>query len=76
MTRKQDTQKRVRELKRRIDSARDRIRQIQSECVHPSETLVKTHHSDTGNYDPSHDCYWTTFHCQICDKSWHEDGSK
>jgi uncharacterized lipoprotein len=33
------------------------------------------HVSDTGNYDPSSDKYWTEFHCALCDKRWSKDGS-
>ena len=36
---------------------------------------VKTHKSNTGNYDPSCDSYWTEFKCPDCGKFWVEDGS-
>lgn len=47
---------------------------FQSQCPHGDVT--KTHKSNTGNYDPSADCYWTDFHCNDCDKRWSEEGSK
>ena len=39
-------------------------------CKHPDETLLRKSGANTGNYDPSSDCYWYDFHCQICGKKW------
>jgi hypothetical protein len=49
------------------------IKLLQSECKH--ELARKKYGSNTGNYDPHSDCYWTDFYCPICDKRWSVDGS-
>lgn len=48
------------------------IKRLQGKCKHP---LLKYRcQGNTGNYDPSQDCYWTEFYCPLCDKRWDEDG--
>lgn len=47
------------------------IRALQNECKHPNHTKVAK--SNTGNYDPSADCYWYECRCPDCGKYWHED---
>ena len=59
-----------------INELYDKIQKIQNKCSHPEESVTKEHKSDTGNYDPSADCYWTCFYCELCQKQWTEDGSK
>lgn len=51
-----------------------RMERIQKKCSHIN--VKKEHSSNTGNYDPSADCYWTNFYCLDCDKHWQEEGSK
>lgn len=63
----------VDEIKKQIKTLEKELIQIQSECSHPASCLEKTAHSNTGNYDPSSDCYWYDFHCSLCDKRWSED---
>lgn len=46
---------------------------IQKDCPHP--TLYKQYQSDTGNYCPQDDSYWTNFYCTTCGVRWREDGS-
>lgn len=46
---------------------------VQSECSHPMEARSSVSRSNTGNYDPSQDCYWVEYHCFLCDKCWSED---
>jgi hypothetical protein len=48
-----------------------RLQRIQNKCKHPS--AIKVYGGDTGNYDPSNDCYWTDFHCPDCNKKWREN---
>lgn len=69
-------------LKQRVDAARLALTraqcdllELQNECTHPKETVEKKYGSNTGNYDPHQDCYWTDFKCGICDKMWTENGS-
>jgi hypothetical protein len=42
--------------------------ELQELCQHPD--LNKQHGSNTGNYDPSVDIYWTDYFCPDCNKSW------
>ena len=51
------------------------IEEIQEQCSHPVGGVKKSHGASTGNYDPTENCYWTDFHCSLCDKKWSEDGS-
>jgi hypothetical protein len=62
-------------LKQKIKELQDQINVIQAKCSHPDEAVEKKHDSNTGNYDPSNDCYWTNLHCHLCDKHWTVDGS-
>jgi hypothetical protein len=64
----------MREAKVALRTAQDQIDLIQEICYHPD--VVKTHKSNTGNYDPHADCYWTEFKCPDCGKWWSEVGSK
>jgi len=50
-----------------------KILSIQAECSHPKEARDEKPGSNTGNYDPSADCYWITYHCTLCDKTWTVD---
>lgn len=59
-----------------ISELQKKIEAIQNRCLHPQQALEKKHGANTGNYDPSSDCYWTDFHCKLCQKKWVEDGSK
>lgn len=60
-------------LKKQVELIYDQIKEIQDECSHPTAAMVIVNKSNTGNYDPSEDCYWTEFHCTLCDKKWSED---
>lgn len=66
----------IKEYREEIVALQTKIAKIQDKCNHPKEATTKKHGSNTGNYDPSADCYWTDFHCKLCDKQWTEDGSK
>jgi hypothetical protein len=57
-----------------IEKLRAQISKIQNKCKHLNAN--KKHGANTGNYDPSDDCYWTVFDCPDCGKRWTEDGSK
>lgn len=49
------------------------LQALQEECKHPN--AEKKYGSNTGNYDPSADCYWTDFRCHDCGKVWTVDGT-
>lgn len=61
-------------IKNKIYEWKHKLKKLQEECPHTN--LSKKHRADTGNYDPSCDCYWTEFECHDCGKFWSEDGSK
>lgn len=61
-------------IHKEIADLKTRLKRIQTKCLHPN--VKKEHGANTGNYDPSADCYWTTFECPDCGKYWREDGSK
>ena len=61
-------------LKAEIAIIQQKIVAIQEQCSHPVEALEKKHGSIEGYSEPTQ--YYTDFHCQLCDKRWHEDGTK
>lgn len=54
--------------KKKIDPLEQRLREYQEKCRH--ERAVQDYGSDTGNYDPSADCYWSNIFCPTCLKLW------
>lgn len=55
------------------DEVQEAINRFQENCTHPDETLLMRRDANTGNYDPSSDCYWADFWCQECGKHWTVD---
>lgn len=62
----------VKDIQLEIEKLEKKIERIQEACSHPEDCMTEEYGSNTGNYDPSADCYWTTYHCGLCDKSWTE----
>ena len=60
----------VNDLNAEIDKINVQIKQIQSECNHPPSCVDIKAHGSSGNYDPSNDGYWNSYHCLVCDKRW------
>lgn len=60
----------IKDLQAEIEKLQDRIEEIQSECNHPHACVDKEYGGNTGNYDPTADCYWIDHHCKLCDKKW------
>lgn len=58
-------------LEYQIASYQESLYNLQEECPHP--LLQSVNKSDTGNYDPSADCYWTEHSCPSCGKKWIEE---
>jgi hypothetical protein len=58
-------------IETRLNKANADLKSLQSTCTHPN--VVQKHGGNTGNYDPSSDCYWIDFTCPDCDKRWTED---
>lgn len=61
---------RIEELRKIVSDAQAEIALIQSECVHPVSCVTKQYDGNTGNYDPSDNCYWINLHCELCEKKW------
>lgn len=58
-------------LYRRIKEIQCKIETHQSKCKHIN--ILKTPHSNTGNFDPNDDCYWYVCKCENCNKVWTEN---
>lgn len=64
----------VERLQRVIQKAQTQIEKLRQGCPHTGAT--REHKSNTGNYDPSADCYWTEFRCPECGLFWRVEGSR
>jgi hypothetical protein len=64
----------VRRCQDKIQELLQYIKDLQAECNHP--LLEKRYGSNTGNYDPHNDCYWTDYFCPVCGKRWTEEQSR
>jgi len=67
--------KNLKRAKARLEKASANFHGLQNKCKHPQGFLYKKYGSDTGNWDPHQDCYWTDFFCTLCGKRWTLDGS-
>jgi hypothetical protein len=47
------------------------LKVLQETCHHADKD--QEYGSNTGNYDPTSDCYWVMFTCNDCGKIWRED---
>lgn len=56
---------RINKAKLELSNLRDHV------CTH--DNVIVTYKSDTGNYDPAEDGYWTTHQCPDCGKYWTTD---
>lgn len=70
MTPAQVKRKRI-NIDTKINKLNDQLKELQSLCPHPDVT--KKYKGNTGNYDPSADCYWIEWHCPDCGKYWITD---
>jgi len=52
----------------RIRAAQQALITLSETCPHTDAT--KTARANTGNYDPSTNCYWWAHHCPDCGRSW------
>ena len=73
MSTQREIAKMYKDIQNKLSVARRDLAELQATCLHPSPQ--KTHRANTGNYDPSSDCYWTDFACLDCGKSWTKEGS-
>ena len=65
------TKSEVARLLKVIERAQSKIDALRESCLHPGAT--KTYKSNTGNYDPTCDRYWTEHNCPECGKFWTVD---
>lgn len=52
----------------KIAALHKELHEHQEKCEHPDVTTK--YGSNTGNYDPTCDCYWTDYKCNVCLKFW------
>lgn len=72
---KSNEQKQSEAIKRMVDNKREKIKKLLSEIKELQERcphfgLIEIHGSDTGNWCPADDEYWTDYKCLYCGKSW------
>ena len=51
-----------------IETLRKFLKALQEKCKH--KNLETKYGSNSGNYDPSADCYWIDYYCPDCNKKW------
>lgn len=56
-----------------ISNSRQQITDLQGKCTHPKCCVEEKPGSNTGNWSPSDDCYWTDYFCSNCKKRWTVD---
>jgi hypothetical protein len=49
---------------------RKELLEHQEKCKH--KNVEQECGSNTGNFDPSSDCYWVIYNCPVCLKNWAE----
>ena len=57
----------------KIAQLRGQIKTLLNGCSHPVETVDIKYMSDSWNYDPSNNRYWTEYTCSVCGKRWEEE---
>lgn len=56
----------IEKLEKSIGRARAKVNKLQAVCPH--ENVDAKYNSNTGNYDPTADCYWVEVKCLDCGK--------
>lgn len=70
MSTQEDIRNAVLKVEKTLKNLRAALKALQDVCKHYS--VKKTYKSNTGNYDPSADCYWIECYCPDCHKHWDE----
>ena len=70
MTPKQ-IERRKNSLLRKVERIQMEFDVLQLECTHVND--VQKYRGNTGNYDPTADCYWIVHTCSDCGKRWITD---
>lgn len=68
---KSQTRLQVAQLDQQIDELVQQRNALRARCRHLH--AVARYGANTGNYDPTQDCYWIDFHCYDCGRHWSED---
>jgi hypothetical protein len=61
-------------IQNKINLLREQLGELQNLCKHPN--VEKKYGGDSGNYDPSQDCYWIDWNCPDCGSRWTTDQSR
>lgn len=56
----------ISQIKEQIESLQKELQTLKKVCKHTR--VIYNHGSNTGNYDPSADCYWLDVECIDCGK--------
>lgn len=64
------------QILRRIEKARQDLKEFEDSCDHPEEYCEHTIGADTGNWDRQDDRYWSDNRCHFCGKTWHSSGQR
>jgi len=62
---------RYEEISKRLAAVEFELLTLRDNCEHSFADRKAC--SNTGNYDPSANCYWYEFRCGDCGKFWRED---
>lgn len=60
----------IKGLYTKLELLKKQISNYQNKCQH--KNTEHEHGANTGNWDPSNNIYWTTYHCLDCNKRWTE----
>ena len=63
----------VAHIQKKLKKWKNKLDEVQTICSHPN--VIKTHKSNTGNWCPQYDSYWTEFKCPDCGLFWTRVGS-
>jgi hypothetical protein len=53
-------------LQKKADAIHEQRKELLDTCTHPQQFITKKHKSNTGNWCPDDDHYWTEFYCDLC----------
>lgn len=61
-------------LREQIDALQQELSRHQERCKHRWAHRTYKLRGNTGNFDPTQNCYWTEYSCALCLKRWDVDG--
>lgn len=65
---------RIKRVQSKLIEYNMKLHELRKECAETGHggKLTGKYRGNTGNYDPSSDCYWVEFKCPICGDYWTE----